>query len=124
MDPTMGNAGHLLASVGAIHFHKGVNFTAENYLVFKRMFANSMSEQLVRASGEQMNPFRKLTTSSMRSKTSVSISISGGMTEHRMGGDDIIIEKFLALVIRKLRDGFLHEAVRERPPKTAVLISA
>jgi hypothetical protein len=115
LDKESGNAERLLTSVGAIHFQKGVNFTAENYLVFKRMFANSMSEQVARSSS---GPFRKLTSSSMRSKSPISFTVG----ERRMLSDDVVIEKFLALVVRKLREGFLCEAVRERP-KSVILVS-
>ena len=36
----------LLRQVGGIHFQKGVNFTAENYLLFKRQFASNVCEQM------------------------------------------------------------------------------
>ena len=36
----------MLRRVGQVHFQKGVNFTADNYLVFKRLLAANINEQM------------------------------------------------------------------------------
>lgn len=78
--------GQMIHGVGMIHFHKGVNFNAENWLLFKTV----LLEELCRSSGRTPRP----------------------QLRHKAQEMEAAWNKLLRFVISEMKRGFLGEALK------------
>uniref|UniRef100_A0A0M3HXG3 GLOBIN domain-containing protein n=1 Tax=Ascaris lumbricoides TaxID=6252 RepID=A0A0M3HXG3_ASCLU len=113
LDTAVGALGHcpidsvydLARRIGQIHFYRGVNFGADNWLIFKRVAV----EEIVRVGEDE------------RAKTpSYGDLLASALTTSSPTAsclDDICIahvawSKFMTVIVREMKRGFLEEAMR------------
>lgn len=94
--------------IGQIHYYKGVNFGADNWLVFKKVTI----EQVI-ASQKKSSIFSSSTFKDSSSSSEFTIeSMQNGLQHQKSSQATVGWNKLMAMVIREMKRGFLDEARR------------
>ncbi|KAJ1371144.1 hypothetical protein KIN20_033030 [Parelaphostrongylus tenuis] len=96
---------HMAYRIGQIHYHRGVNFGADNWLVFKKVTIDQVLAALKRPSSFNDSPNQQdMLETSLNSLRSPS-----------PGKNNVAVigwNRLMSLVIREMKRGFLDEAIR------------
>ncbi|EYC11796.1 hypothetical protein Y032_0049g1775 [Ancylostoma ceylanicum] len=95
--------------IGQIHFYRGVNFGADNWLVFKRVTVDQVTTGMIDSSSDpEQNGMTKLETEE-KEKVAVDLAnpYSGESCLARLGWN-----KLMTVIVREMKRGFLEEAMR------------
>ncbi|KHJ91773.1 hypothetical protein OESDEN_08353 [Oesophagostomum dentatum] len=94
--------------IGQIHFYRGVNFGADNWLVFKRVTVDQVTTGQTDCSTDpEQNGLTKLDADGNPIKVDVTNPYSGENCLARLGWN-----KLMTVIVREMKRGFLEEAMR------------
>ncbi|RCN52609.1 hypothetical protein ANCCAN_01308 [Ancylostoma caninum] len=96
--------------IGQIHFYRGVNFGADNWLVFKRVTVDQVTTGKTDCSVDpEQNGLTKLETDEKEKVAVESLAnpYSGESCLARLGWN-----KLMTVIVREMKRGFLEEAMR------------
>ncbi|KAE9415349.1 hypothetical protein Angca_000573, partial [Angiostrongylus cantonensis] len=92
--------------IGQIHFYRGVNFGADNWLVFKRITVDQVTSQTMKYINNEINDSN--TTDEKQ------VAISDMRSEY--SGENCLAclgwNKLMTVIVREMKRGFLEEAMR------------
>ncbi|KIH66268.1 hypothetical protein ANCDUO_03404 [Ancylostoma duodenale] len=96
--------------IGQIHFYRGVNFGADNWLVFKRVTVDQVTTGMTDCSVDpEQNGLTKLETEEKEKMAVANLTnpYSGESCLARLGWN-----KLMTVIVREMKRGFLEEAMR------------
>ncbi|KHN71223.1 hypothetical protein Tcan_01928 [Toxocara canis] len=114
LDTAVGAIGHcplssvydLAHRIGQIHFYRGVNFGADNWLIFKRVAV----EEITRV-GEDKR-FKSALQGEMLTAAVISPASSATFLDENYVLARIAWNKLMTMIVREMKRGFLEEAMR------------
>ncbi|CAJ0565812.1 unnamed protein product, partial [Mesorhabditis spiculigera] len=112
--------------IGQIHFYRGVNFGAENWLVFKKVTVDQVTmpkELLSEIEKRRETEIRDLEkslergslTGSIREPNHLNADLLTDLTNSYSGGNYLAKQgwnKLMTVIVREMKKGFLEEAMR------------
>ncbi|CAJ0603990.1 unnamed protein product [Cylicocyclus nassatus] len=96
---------HMANRIGQIHYYKGVNFGADNWLTFKKVTVEQVIAMQKKASMFSLTPSKDFVVTEMTLESSRSAIERGCL--YTIGWN-----KLMAIIIREMKRGFLQEAQR------------
>uniref|UniRef100_A0A914WQY5 Globin family profile domain-containing protein n=1 Tax=Plectus sambesii TaxID=2011161 RepID=A0A914WQY5_9BILA len=99
--------------IGQIHFYRGVNFGADNWLVFKRVTVEQVAEAAATSrNGTEDSEGNGLKTLNDNEESSLFGSVAPIIGARRDPVTEICWNRLMTLIIREMKRGFLEEAMR------------